>query len=148
MEKFAALLAARLSFNACSSGDFLKVEDIVDLSKGNFLQPACLYFLTNQSCQSVLDKTLPHEFLLQFLHQQVVIFYLHLQFPEGILEVVALFAYFFILVEEVGSLRLEVIQLITQFPYLVLSVLLSDGLVELLYDTLCLFPHLLDFSLH
>lgn len=47
LKKFTVLLAARLSFDACSRGDLLKVEDIVDLFKGNFLQPANLYLLTN-----------------------------------------------------------------------------------------------------
>lgn len=73
---------------------------------------------------------------------------MHLHFVDSLLEVITLLPDFFILIEEVGGLRLEVIELVAQLPYLILCILLGYSLVQLLHDPLCLSTHILDLSLH
>ena len=91
---------------------------------------------------------LPHELFPHFLHNEIIIFDLHVQFSEGCFKMSYLFSQFFIFAEKVVGLRLEVIELIAKLPYFILSVFLSDCLVELFHYLFGLRSHLLDLSLH
>lgn len=89
-----------------------------------------------------------HLLPFQFLHEFVAAFELYLVLLYLLPQEAHLPPHLLVLLEQFVGLRLEVVQLVTQLPYLIFRVLVLDGLVEFLHHFLSLLPHLFYFSFH
>ena len=86
--------------------------------------------------------------LLNALHCTVVVLQFDLVILNLLIKTSNTFSEFSVILKKAKSLRLEIVQFIAQFPYLILSVLLHDRPVELLYHSFCLPLHFLHLTAH
>lgn len=89
-----------------------------------------------------------HTTSLQLLHNFITIFQLYFVLVDLSTQNNHLLPYLLILLKQLISLRLKIIQFITQFPDLVLSIFLLYCLIQTNHYLLSLLPHSLNLTFH